>query len=228
VKVRSRADRTDGYDERLVGDMGQWLVSEDLHEIAEALATALDAKSAFMCGHSERVAEIALLLARGLGLSREEQVRIHIGAHLHDVGKIGIPDAILHKPGRLTGDEFAVMKLHPEIGYKIVNKIKVFRAVTDIVRHHHERFDGKGYPDGLSGAGISLGARIVAVADAFDAMTTFRTYRTAMSLAAAMKELRRCRGGQFDPAVVEVFERLAGNTELAGVANNGCIFKIAN
>lgn len=194
--------------------MLKYFTQEDLHEIVEGLATALDAKNTFMCGHSERVAELSLLLAKGMGLSASEQDRIHIGAHLHDIGKIGIPDAILNKPGKLTEAEFAIIRKHPEIGNNIVSKIRVLHAVADIVRHHHERFDGGGYPDGLCGQEISLGARIVAVADAFDAMTSTRTYRLALNINKTMQEMYRCRGSQFDPDVVDVLSMLQDKGKL--------------
>lgn len=177
---------------------------EDLHEMVNALAAALDAKSHFTSGHSERVAEFSLLLAQGMALSEYEQQRIHIGAHLHDIGKIGIPDAVLNKPGRLTAVEFAEIRQHPVIGANIVGQVKVLRKVIDIVRFHHERFDGRGYPDGLQGSNIPLGARIVAVADALDAMISFRPYRTAYTLKDAFAEIKSCRGSQFDPDIVDV------------------------
>jgi putative nucleotidyltransferase with HDIG domain len=192
---------------------------DDLHDIVDALSTALDAKNSNMCGHSERVAELSLLIAKTMGLSFAEQQRIHIGAHLHDIGKIGIPDAILNKPGKLTDDEFNTIRQHPEIGGTIVGKIKVFHSVADIVRHHHERFDGKGYPDGLCGEEISLGARIVAVADSFDAMTTMRTYRLAFSVSQAIEEAERCKGSQFDPGIVDILKALAIEKKL-GVLQN--------
>lgn len=187
---------------------------EDLHVIVDALSVALDAKSSYTCGHSERVAEISLHLAKRLGLSADEQERIHIGAHLHDIGKIGIPDAILNKPGKLSGSEFAIIRRHPEIGSNIVRKVKVFQSVSDIVRHHHERIDGKGYPDGLKGEEISIGARIVAVADAFDAMTTIRPYRGARNISETMLEIKKCRGSQFDPVIVDELVALINTNEL--------------
>jgi putative nucleotidyltransferase with HDIG domain len=187
---------------------------DDLHDIVDALSAALDAKSSFMCGHSERVAELSLLLAKGLRLPVAEQKMIHIGGHLHDIGKIGIPDSILNKPGKLTEAEFAMIRQHPVVGDTIVGKVKVFHSITNIVRHHHERFDGKGYPDGLRGEEISLGARIVAVADAFDAMTSIRTYRSKLSLRDAIEETKRCRGSQFDPNIVDTLTVLADKNEL--------------
>ncbi len=187
---------------------------DDLHEMVDALSAALDAKNSYMCGHSERVAELSLMLAKHMGLSAAEQTRIHIGAHLHDIGKIGIPDAILNKQGKLTADEFAIIRQHPEIGDTIVGKLKVFHSVADIVRHHHERMDGKGYPDGLCGQEISLGARIVAVADAFDAMTSARPYRSALTVSQAIDETRRCQGTQFDPDIVAVLVNMSSKIKL--------------
>ena len=181
---------------------------DDLHEVVDALAAAVDAKDSYTCGHSERVAEISLAIAKEMKLSHEEQYLIHIGAHLHDVGKIGIPDAVISKPGRLTNEEFTLVKEHPIIGYHIVSKVKILQTVSLIVRHHHERIDGGGYPDGLAGETIPLGARIVAVADAFDAMTTTRTYKASMSIPEALQELINCSGTQFDRDVVEVFVKI--------------------
>lgn len=176
----------------------------------DALSAALEAKNPYTCGHSERVAEIALLLARQLRLPKSEQTRIHIGAHLHDIGKIGIPDSILNKPGRLTPAEYAVIQRHPEIGDQIVKKIQFFYPVADIIRSHHEHFDGNGYPDRLRGEEISLGARIVSVADAVDAMTSSRPYRTPRSFRSAVGEIMLCRGTQFDPAVVDALVQSFG------------------
>lgn len=177
---------------------------EFLHEIVEVLGTALDAKNPYTCGHSERVAELSLKIAKQMNFTKKEQLRIHIGAHLHDIGKIGIPDAILNKIGKLTGEEFAVMKNHTCIGAEIVGKISVLDSIIDIVRHHHERIDGNGYPDGLRGNEISIGARIVSIADAFDAMTSARAYRTALRTDEAVKELIRCSGTQFDSCIVQL------------------------
>lgn len=195
--------------------MGSHLITlDDLHEVVEALALALDAKNSCMCGHSERVAELALLLAAKLGFSPEEQMKIHIGAHLHDIGKIGIPDSILNKEGKLTKDEFALIREHPVIGDSIVGRIQAFRSIADIVRYHHERYDGKGYPDGLLGEEIPIEARIVAVADSFDAMTTVRSYRRAVPLKEALAEIVRCRATQFDPVVVDALVQLATENKL--------------
>lgn len=183
----------------------------DLHDMVEALTAALDAKNSYTCGHSGRVAELSLRITRQLKLPLAEQDRIHVGAHLHDIGKIGIPDAILDKPGRLNSQEMEMIKTHPVIGDQIIGKTRLFQSVADIVRHHHERYDGKGYPDGLRGDEIPLGARVVAVADAFDAMTSPRPYRPAMDATAALNELVRCRNSQFDPMLVDVFVRLVAD-----------------
>lgn len=191
----------------------------DLHDLVDALSTALDAKNTHMCGHSERVAKLSLLMAKKMGLPLVEQEKIHIGAHLHDIGKIGIPDVILNKPGKLTEREFAIIRQHPEIGGNIVGKVKAFSAVADIVRHHHERFDGKGYPDRLCGMEISLGARIVAVADSFDAMITMRSYRLSKTIYEAMVEIERCQGSQFDPDVVEVLKNVVSKNGLKFMVN---------
>lgn len=192
----------------------QSFLLDDLHQLVDALAAALDAKSSYTLGHSERVADLALLLARRIGLTEMDQQLIHIGAHLHDIGKIGVPDEVLNKPGRLTDEQFSMIKQHPVIGYHIVSKVNSFCGISGIVRHHHERYDGQGYPDGLVGAAIPLGARIVAVADAFDAMTAPRIYRKSFSPPEALTEIIRCTGSQFDPAVVEAL--------LAELNNESC------
>ena len=181
---------------------------DDIHSLVDAFAAALDAKNSCMQGHSERVADISLALSRELDLPLDEQSRIHIGAHLHDIGKIGIPDCILNKNGKLTKMEFALIRRHPAIGSDIIGRVRILESVTDIVRHHHERFDGGGYPDGLAGEQISMGARIVAVADAFDAMTSPRTYRQELAVDEALNEMRRCRGGQFDSGIVTALVNL--------------------
>lgn len=192
----------------------QLVTFDDLHEVVEALTIALDAKNSYMCGHSERVADIAQLLCEEMGLPREQQLKIHVGAHLHDIGKIGVPDYILDKQGKLTPAEFEQIKQHPVIGDHIVGRIKAFHNIADIVRYHHERFDGRGYPDGLAGREIPLGARIVAVADSLDAMTTTRVYRKPVSLQEALDEIWRCQGGQFDPEIVAVCMRLRHDPKL--------------
>lgn len=181
---------------------------EDLHEFVDALSTAVDAKDPYTHGHSERVAHLAIAIASTMGLTCEQQSNLHIGAHLHDVGKIGVPDAVLRKPGRLTDEEYAAIKMHSIIGYNIVRKVRILHPVAAIVRSHHERMDGRGYPDGLQGEEIPIEARIVAVADSYDAMTSQRLYKVCVSSAEAVNEVKRCAGTQFDADVVEALVQL--------------------
>ncbi|MDU4962336.1 MAG: HD-GYP domain-containing protein [Sporomusaceae bacterium] len=178
---------------------------DDLHQIVDALTTALDAKNEYTSGHSYRVASLCQAVARQLCLPAAVEQALDIAAHLHDIGKIGIPDAVLLKPGKLTPAEFALIKSHPQIGFAIVNKVSSLAGVAKIILHHHERMDGQGYPEGLKGETIPLGARIIAVCDAFDAMTSSRSYRSPVSERQALTELWRCAGSQFDPAVVAAF-----------------------
>jgi putative two-component system response regulator len=160
--------------------------------------------------HTERVARTAELLASNLGLEAEHIWRIHRGAPLHDVGKIGIPDRILLKPGKLTAEEFEVIKTHTVIGGRILSESRfpILQTATEIAFTHHEHWDGTGYPAGLQGRGIPIAGRIVAVADAFDAMTHARPYKAAFSVEHAVAEIKRCGGTQFDPQVVEAFMTL--------------------
>ena len=169
-----------------------------------ALVTAMEAKDPYSRGHTERVARYSVVLARALELPQAEVESIHWGALLHDVGKIGILDAVLNKPGLLTEEERQHVQEHAEIGSNIVRHLRYLASAREIVRHHHERVDGKGYPDGVMGDRLGLGSRIVAVADSFDAMTTHRPYRPAMSVAEVLRILKEGSGTQYDPAVVEV------------------------
>ena len=150
-----------------------------------------------------------MLIARARGFSEEEVERIGLGAALHDIGKIAVPDAILRKNGPLTDDEWRIMRRHPELGYEILYGIAFLTDSLPVVRHHHERYDGDGYPDGLRGDAIPIGARIFSIADAFDAMTSDRHYRRALPLDQTVEELKRHSGSQFDPAVVDVLEDVA-------------------
>jgi len=179
---------------------------EEAHfEAIKALAGALETKDAYTRGHSDRTVEFAAAIAKGIGLSPEGTDHIKYAAILHDIGKIGIPESILNKPGPLTEEEFEVMKKHPELGANIVKQIKFLAPVAPIIFHHQERFDGKGYPVGLSGEAIPIGSRIIAVLDAFDAMTSDRVYRKAPGKERAISELKQFSGTQFDPQVVESF-----------------------
>jgi len=167
-----------------------------------ALTAALEAREHGTAHHCERVAWYAVLLARKMGIDKDHIKDIRYGALLHDIGKIGISDSILLKPGKLTPEEMELVKKHPLIGADILRGIDYFAQVIEVVLYHHERWDGKGYPMGLSGP---LSARIFAVVDAFDAMTTHRPYRKKMSMEAARKEIKKAAGTQFDPKVVEAF-----------------------
>lgn len=178
-----------------------------------ALAYALEAKDEYTSGHSQRVAEISIAVAKELGMPRYSIEKIRLAGLIHDIGKIGMRESILNKLGRLTNEEFHQVKRHPEIGEHILNPIVDDEKIIMVVRHHHEHYDGTGYPDGLSGEQIPLGARILALADTYDAMTSKRSYRRAMSAEAACSEIERCKGTQFDPEVVDAFLR---TTKFAG------------
>jgi len=171
----------------------------------ETLATALDTRDTETLGHSLRVASYTVAVARRMGVVDPELTDIYRGALLHDVGKIGIPDAILRKPGKLTPEEWVEMRKHPEIGYRILQGINFLEAARDIVLSHQETYDGSGYPRGLKGKDIPLGARVFAVVDTLDAMTSDRPYRKALPYDAARNEILRFSGTQFDPDVVRVF-----------------------
>jgi len=173
----------------------------------EALAAMVDAKDAYTRGHSGRVAAYAMTIACALGLSEGDIARIHQAGVLHDVGKIGVPDAVLLKPTGLSTEEFAVIKEHPVIGERILRGLPFLQEILPAVRHHHERWDGRGYPDGLSGDAIPPDAAILAVADSFDAMTSSRTYRVALSVSEAIRRVREGAGAQYDPRVVAAFDR---------------------
>ena len=173
-----------------------------------ALAAALETRDHETHGHSERVVSFSLRLGRELGLGGEELRALEFGALLHDIGKIGVPDAILHKPAKLTEEEWACMRKHPLLGRQILRGIEFLEGAARVVGQHHERWDGSGYPAGLRGEQIDLCARIFAVADTFDAITSDRVYRRGNTYEAALAELRRFAGRQFDPRAVEAFARV--------------------
>ena len=182
-------------------------VTPILDGVALALSAAIEARDIETGAHCVQLGTVGERVARLLGLSEQERTTIRIGGYLHDVGKIAIADRILLKPGPLTPQEFAEMQRHAAIGGDIVQTHEAMTDIARIVRHHHERFDGTGYPDRLVALDIPLGARIIAVADAFSAMTTHRVYRAAIPAEAAWAELRKYAGTQFDPAIVELFEQ---------------------
>lgn len=182
------------------------ITTERLQEqTIEATVAAIEARDEYTSGHSQRVKHLAVAVAKEMRLSGELVVMIDYLSGLHDVGKIGIRDEILRKPGPLTSDEFAEIRQHPVMGSTILGHIEGIGKNVDMVTHHHERYDGKGYPNGLAGEEIPLGARIIGVCDAFDAMTSHRPYRPTMSEQEALIEVQRCSGAQFDPKVVKAF-----------------------
>jgi HD-GYP domain-containing protein (c-di-GMP phosphodiesterase class II) len=174
----------------------------------EALTASIDAKDRYTCGHSQRVAQLTQQLAVAIGLDEHTVGRVRIAGLVHDVGKIGVPESVLTKAGKLTDAEFAEIKRHPEIGYRILRDIPRLHDVLDGVLYHHERWDGLGYPQGLAGEKIPLVARLIALADSFDAMSSTRTYRSAMSRSQVLSEITRCAGKQFDPALAPRFVQL--------------------
>lgn len=173
-------------------------------QIVKTISGAIDAKDTYTNGHSTRVAEYAREIARRVGFSEKQQDDIYMMGLLHDVGKIGIPEAIINKPSRLTDEEYAEIKTHPLVGASILRNITEFPQLAVGARWHHERFDGKGYPDGLSGEDIPLEARIIAIADAYDAMSSRRSYRDVLSQEFVRGELVKGKGSQFDPQLTEV------------------------
>jgi HD-GYP domain-containing protein (c-di-GMP phosphodiesterase class II) len=185
------------------------MLFDDVHGLMmgllHSLTSAVDAKDAYTCGHSERVAILAKQLTLEAKMPDALAERIYMAGLLHDVGKIGVPEAVLQKTGRLTPEEFEQMKKHPAIGARILQDIKQVSDILPGVMHHHERYDGRGYPSGLTGENIPIMGRIICLADCFDAMTSNRTYRKALPLEVALVEIRRCSGTQFDPLLAEAF-----------------------
>ena len=172
------------------------------HDLIESIVAAMDARDAYTAKHSDRVADMVLVLATALDLSEDETTLLHMAAHLHDIGKIAVPDSVLRKAGPLTNPEWEEMRRHPVTGYEILRKVDDFKEIAVLVRHHHERWDGRGYPDGLRGADIPLGSRILAVADSIDAMMSNRSYRPAMTAPVCHHEIEKNSGVMYDPQVV--------------------------
>lgn len=181
-------------------------VDEAYERLVRSFAKTIEAKDEYTKGHSERVSYLSDLVAGDLRVGYEERRLVRYAAMLHDVGKIGVPLCIINKPGPLDDLEFQQMKAHPVIGENILRDIDFLLPVLDVVRHHHERLDGRGYPDGLAAEDLSEAVRIVTVVDAFDAMTSTRAYRRSMSVEDAMAEMRRCSGSQFDRRIVAALE----------------------
>jgi putative nucleotidyltransferase with HDIG domain len=179
-----------------------------LSTLADVLAAAVDAKDAYTHAHSRNVSDLSLYLARTMGLSDSDVDEIALGGLLHDIGKIGVRDGVLRKPGKLNNDEWEEIKSHCEIGYRILAGIDGVDGIKNMVLHHHERVDGTGYPHGLHGEEIPLAARIISVADAFDSMTAERVYSPPCPPEIAIAEIVRMSGSQFDPWVVEALCQL--------------------
>jgi len=182
-------------------------------ETIKALSNSVDAKDQYTNGHSHRVAHYALRLAEEMKLAPWQIENIKIAATLHDIGKIGIRDSILNKPGKLTAEEYEAIKNHPRIGANILDEVRFLKGVSEIILHHHERFDGKGYPDGLEGNQISIEDAVLSVADTFDAITTDRPYRKALSYEEAIEIILTESGKQFVPKVVEAFGSIVQNKD---------------
>ena len=174
-------------------------------ESIETLRYTVEAKDPYTKGHSDRVAEFSVLIGKKLGLSEEELKTLRIGGLFHDIGKIGIPDSILLKESKLTVDEYSEIKHHPSIGVHILSNATIFKDIIPIVKYHHERYDGRGYPENLKGEDIPLLARITAVADSFDAMSSRRTYRNNLELEKIISEIEENKNTQFDPRIADVF-----------------------
>ena len=197
-------------------------INEELKESQEQLKNAylesiqtlrytVEAKDTYTRGHSDRVSEYSVLIGKYMNLPEEDLEILKIGGLFHDIGKIGIPDAILLKDSKLTDDEYSEIKNHPAIGKHILSNAKIFENIIPIVFHHHEKYDGNGYPEKLAGQNIPLHARIAAIADTFDAMTSKRSYRDALSLDIVRNEFARCSGTQFDPEILKVFLDILDN-----------------
>ena len=189
-------------------------LSELFYKTIKSIAYALDAKDKYTHGHSLRVTLYSLALANKLDLSEELLEEIETAGLLHDIGKIAIPEKILLKPGKLTEEEYNIIKTHPELGEKLVVSIEKLKLVSNWLKSHHERYDGKGYPEGLIGENIPISARIIAIADTYDAMTSDRAYRNALSHETAIEEINRCSGSQFDPPLAELFISISDEIEL--------------
>ena len=174
-------------------------------DMVQTLRYTVEAKDTYTRGHSDRVSEYSVLIGEKLGLPEDQIKTLRIGGLFHDIGKIGIPDSILLKPGKLTDDEYSEIKNHPSIGAHILSSAAIFKDMIPIVKHHHEKYDGNGYPSRLKGEEIPYLARIAAVADTFDAMTSRRSYRDAVDLQKVKDEIKRCEGTQFDPQIAEAF-----------------------
>lgn len=181
------------------------LLEKSYLESIETLRYTVEAKDTYTRGHSDRVSEYAVLIGKKVGLPKDELKTLQIGGLFHDIGKIGVPDTILQKEAKLTDDEYSEIKNHPSIGAHILSTATIFKEIIPIVKHHHERYDGHGYPSQLKGEDIPYLARITAIADTFDAMTSKRSYRDALPMETVISEFERCKGTQFDSKLADTF-----------------------
>ncbi len=204
--IRKLVEFTEFFASHFESAVLEKVITQGFLSTIECLALALEAKDYYTIGHSNMVCAYSIAIAREMGLSSKTIDEIEIGSIMHDIGKIGIDDSILKKEGRLTDEEFQIVKTHPIIGEQILMPLHkhLFKTIRMIIRNHHERMDGRGYPDGLNGDDIPVETRIVICADAFEAMTSNRPYRQALSIEDALIEVRRCIGKQFDPDIAEV------------------------
>lgn len=186
-------------------DEAQQTITSTILNTIKAFSETIEMKDAYTKGHCARVSSMSVELGKALHIPEKELTILAGGALLHDIGKIGIPEEVLRKPSSLSGDEYFLIKSHPESGEKILKLIEMFSSYTPLIRSHHERYDGTGYPDGLAGEEIPIFARIVTLTDAYDAMTSDRSYRNHKSTEEALQEIRRNRGTQFDPVLVDLF-----------------------
>lgn len=174
------------------------------HDVIECLVLALEARDPYTSNHSSNVADMSVELGKEMGINGHELEIVHVAAHLHDIGKIGVPDGVLLKDSSLNEAEWEQVRRHPVIGFQILQKSRYLREVADLILYHHERFDGNGYPRGLAGKDIPFGSRIIAIADAVEAMLSNRPYRKALSLDCCCREIQGGMGSQFDPEVAQV------------------------
>jgi len=186
---------------------GPLSLPQSILDTVTSLAYAIDAKDQYTQGHSQKVSAYAALLAEALGMTDPEVEEIRLGALLHDVGKVGIPEAILNKGGPLNPDEWETMKTHVSYGGKLLEPLRPMARIRQMVLHHHEFFDGSGYPDALCGETIPLGARIITIADSYDTITSDRSYKKGRTADEALSELERCANTQFDPRLIAAFVR---------------------
>lgn len=182
-------------------------------QIMSSLQAAMEEKDEYTAGHTRRVTELSMLLAEAVNLPADEQVLLRRAAQFHDIGKLVIDLSCIQKPGKLTPEEWELIKKHPEVGASIIEPLQFMDRERDIIRHHHEKLDGSGYPDGIGGSELDTLTRILTVADSFDAMTSRRNYRRNLSTVEAVAELRRCGGSQFDPQLVESFAGIVLSAE---------------